>query len=466
MRKINTLKGALLNDLSSLNRPPSIENNKPSTIENNKEGTGKEALEDKKFSKVLTSVYKKNTKENENLSKSDINEPVDENISIPTDKDKDVSDKFLHIILEILNINDTDIKNILKKTTDIINDSTVEKLQSLITALGKGESLNKEVNKEVGIEVNIEGQIKELVNLLNTNPKNYESIKHLLTQLKPEVLESFNNKLLSMIDKNSSTNELYNIITSMPKITPDKNVETRTNTNENEKDEKIIKLENTFSFKVEKKPVKDTLEVKPEDKGSLNEDKTHSSKEIKFLEEIINQKDKTIKDTKFDNVISRMNISSNSIKELENLEINGQNTVKDLVKVIKYMDKTNIKELTIKINPKELGSITIRLTMEAGTMKAHLTPTNKDTYNLLNKNLSELKSLMADSNIKVQDVSINIYNDDTTYFSRNFNESSFSESNKEGSSNGSNKNNTLIEEDIEETSADVLAMNNSVNMLA
>lgn len=231
------------------------------------------------------------------------------------------------------------------------------------------------------------------------------------------------------------------------------------------KTKKTITLENTISFRVEKKPVKDTLEVKPEDKSYLNEDKNHSSKEIKFLEEIINQKDKTIKDTKFDNIINRMNISSNSIKDLENLEINGQNTVKDVVKVIKYMDKTNIKELTIKINPKELGSITIRLTMEAGVMKAHLIPTNKDTYNLLNKNLSELKSFMADSNIKVQDVSINIYNDDTTYFSRNFNESNFSESNKEGSSNGSNKNNTLIEEDIEETSSDVLEMNNSVNML-
>lgn len=232
MRKINTLKGALLNDLSSLNKISSTENSKPSTIENNKEGTGKEALEDKKFSKVLTSVYKKNTKENENLSKNDINDPVDENKSI-TD-DKDVSDKLLHLILELLNINDTDMKDILKKTPDLTNDSAVEKLQSLITVLGSGESLNKEVN----IEVNIEGQIKELVSLLNTNPKNYENIKHLLTQLKPEALESFNNKLLSMIDKNSSVNELYNIITSMPKTTPDKNAEIKINTNENEKDEK------------------------------------------------------------------------------------------------------------------------------------------------------------------------------------------------------------------------------------
>lgn len=461
MRQINTLKGALLNDLSSLNRPSSIENSKPSAIENNKEGTGKETLEDKKFSKILTSVYKKNTKENENLSKNDIKDALDENKSIIDDKD--VSDKLLHLILELLNIKVTDIKDDLNKVQDLNTHSDVKILEPLIMVLDKGESLNTEVNKEV----NIEGQIKELVSLLNTNPKNYESIKHLLTQLKPEVLESFNNKLLSMIDKNSNASKLYNIITSsMPKITPDKNAETKINTNENEKDEKIITLENTFSFKVEKKPVKDTLEIKPEDKGSLNEDRTHPSKEIKFLEEIINQKDKTIKETKFDNVINRMNISSNSIKELENLEINGENAVKDVVKVIKYMDKTNIKELTIRINPKELGSITIRLTMESGAMKAQLTPTNKDTYNLLNKNLSELKSLMADSNIKVQDVSINIYNDDTTYFSRNFSESSFSESNKEGSSNGSNKNSTLIEEDIEEISTDVLATNNSVNMLA
>lgn len=459
MRKINTLKGALLNDLSSLN--------KPANTENSKDSKGKEALEDKKFSSILTSAYKKNTKENENLSKNDINEPVDENISIPPDKDKDVSDKLLHIILELLNINDTDMKDVLKKTSDLTTDSAVENLQSLIMVLGSGESLNKEANVEINKEVNLEGQIKELVSLLNTNPKNYENIKNLLTQLNPEVLESFNSKLLSMIDKNSSANELYNIITSMPKITPDKNAETKINTSENEKSEKVIKPENTFSFKVEKKPVKDTLEVKPEDKSSLNEDKNHSSKEIKFLEEIINQKDKTIKDTKFDNVINRMNISSNSIKELENLEINGQDTVKDVVKVIKFMDKANIKELTLKINPKELGTITIKLTMEAGAMKAHLTSSNKETYNLLNKNLSELKSLMAESNIKVQEVSINIYNDDTTYFSRNFNENSFAESNKERNSHDSNKNNILVEEDInEDKNMDVLEMNNSVNMLA
>lgn len=451
MRKINTVKGALIKDLSPVNMAV--------TGENTKVTKDKEVLEDKKFSNILASNYKNTTGGKDVLSKKDLMDKSEEVNTNPKNSQEDAILRLLNTILTMINVNDVNSKDFLKKVQSLIEGSNGEGISSMKLIFNKDESLSNEENIEV--------KIKELVSLMDSDDKNQENIKSLLAKLKPETLESLSAKLVDMKDRDPKVHEFYNILKPLSKSQLDRKKDSNFINNENATEEKVSSFTNTPSFQIEENPLKDKLPVRLEDEGCLNEDKSSSSKELKLLEDIINQKDKPIKDMQIDKLLNRMNISSNSLKGLGNLEINGQDTVKEVVRVIKFMDKANIKELTLKINPKELGTITIKLTMEAGIMKANLTPTNKDTYNLLNKNLSELKSLMSDSNIKVQEVSINIYNDDTTYFSSNFNENSFAQNQKDRNTSGENKNNSFIEENFnEEDHSDVLEVNSTVNMLA
>lgn len=88
----------------------------------------------------------------------------------------------------------------------------------------------------------------------------------------------------------------------------------------------------------------------------------------------------------------------------------------DIVKAIKFMDLNGIKDLSIKIYPKELGEVFISVTMEQGALRATIKATNKDAVDMLNLGLKDINEKLTLNNSKVQSVDIGLYQD-TTYFS-------------------------------------------------
>jgi flagellar hook-length control protein FliK len=82
------------------------------------------------------------------------------------------------------------------------------------------------------------------------------------------------------------------------------------------------------------------------------------------------------------------------------------------------MNVNNIKDLSVKIYPKELGEVVISVTMEQGSLKAMIKATNKDTVDLLNFGLRDLNDKLSTNNIKIESLDIGLYNEDTTFFSK------------------------------------------------
>ena len=82
------------------------------------------------------------------------------------------------------------------------------------------------------------------------------------------------------------------------------------------------------------------------------------------------------------------------------------------------MSNNGLKELTVKVNPGNLGEITIKLVQEDGVMKANLKANSKETTDLLSQNLADIKKQLGEQNIKIADVNIELYQDDTTFFKR------------------------------------------------
>jgi flagellar hook-length control protein FliK len=91
----------------------------------------------------------------------------------------------------------------------------------------------------------------------------------------------------------------------------------------------------------------------------------------------------------------------------------------DLLKSVKYMEAQNIKELTVKVAPKELGELTIRLTVENGIMKANITTNNESTLHIINSHLPEINQKLVDQNMQIQSFSVGISNNDMSYFNQN-----------------------------------------------
>ena len=124
----------------------------------------------------------------------------------------------------------------------------------------------------------------------------------------------------------------------------------------------------------------------------------------------------------------------------------------DIVNNIKYMSRNLIQQLTVKVYPKELGEVTIKLLSEEGIMRADIKATSKETYNLLNSNLEEIKKYLNNENIEIKEVNISLYNEDTTYFSGQGFQEDNSENNERIFSeidNYTTSSNVDIEEEIE-----------------
>ena len=118
------------------------------------------------------------------------------------------------------------------------------------------------------------------------------------------------------------------------------------------------------------------------------------------------------------------------------------------------MQNNSIKELTVKVNPGTLGEITIRMVAEGDTLKANIHTANKETYNLINS--QEIKNVLNTENIKVTEVNISLYNEDTTFFRENgdFSGELSKQNNKHGNRENDNYNNGMYASDDDETQED------------
>jgi flagellar hook-length control protein FliK len=190
------------------------------------------------------------------------------------------------------------------------------------------------------------------------------------------------------------------------------------------------------------------------------------SKEEKILKSIAgSENNEGRKTVPFSFNLNRLTQSSELKENTLDPKISQNTLSNDVVKVIRNMNVNQIKELTVKITPEHLGEISIKITSDAGALKAIISASSKDTYALLNANASEIKNGLNSSPIKVQEVAISIYNDDTTFFSDSFNENSGFQGGEHN--NGSNYRRTPTDTELgEESKTEPVYIDGSLSALA
>lgn len=354
-----------------------------------------------------------------------------------------------------------DLKNLVEKIKDAGElDSFVALVNSILQCLYSGQ--NVKLGKE--LEQNLD-KLKVLLNNLSEGNGNKEQ---LLMEIKDILGEEFNK--LNLTDKNSLDKDLLETFSNklQTQIEKEPNAE-KVSLLKNIKSEmeNILKEEsNNNKLSVEPKINVDEPLVLEEETDSSNL-KENTSKEDKLLKGLLEDKEQSAgeKINKAVNFMSHLKNSTDinelSSKEaLGNLIINKNTMNADIIKSIKYMELNNVKDLTVKIMPKELGEVFIKLTMEGGIMKANIGATTKEAYNLLNSNMQLIEDKLQNSGIKVQELSLNIYNEDTTFF-------------KQGNEKGKNSNPSKSNDKADLSSMDeipeeenISTIDGNVNILA
>ena len=389
--------------------------------------------------------------------------------------------------------NKTTVENVSKDINEAIDKTEViEKIEN-----GTKEEIIEEVmvllqalnipvidNSNLPIKIYLESGNTSSLDCINTL-KNINYLSEIADlNISSELINNNNSNVLENIDLNEETSS--NIINlSIEEIVKTLNLEEdKVVTTDNidkiltvlcDKDGNEIKkdkfIEVVDSSKGESK--KDTSQGVEMLKMVFNIDKSNGEQKgeedilakLMTMDEDINKvEDYIVEDTPiFTEVLNSKNdVASSLISEVKPVAVSRETVATDVVSNVKYMVKNQVEQLTVKIYPKELGEITIKIISEDGIMKADIKSTSKETYTLLNSNMEEIKKHLSNESLIIKEVNIGLYEDTTYYSGQGFSNEFNDERNKENYFVEDNDSINIHKEENEEISEEI----SNVNLLA
>lgn len=414
------------------------------------------------FKNTLNSSLRK--KENSSDSSKEVKSSWESKLDNKIDKEssKDV---------EVIGENEDKVKE-ESKNSDLLNI-----LQTILASLGYEEPVDFKNNENLNLDEKINMLKEVLIDIKTTDAYgNKENLSTIIASIK----EGLGKSDISLEEIKNFSKELERF--NMLEVNGlEKDHETK-----NSIKSPLEEIKKSFYGKSEEEKPLDTMDslkvYKPLNTDSSKIER-NLSKEERILKSIIGdmEKDSSIKpfgdkdtNNKIEGEKSSLalgNINVTNVVEGENIEgiskeinINSTTFTKDVVKSIKYMEVNNIKELTLKINPKELGEVIIKLSMEGNIMRARIMANHKDTYNVLNSNLNDIKQSLVAQDFKVQEISVNIYFSDATTYGefqgRDGNQGEYREGNEMSSRDGA------LDDAVEEGLEEEIYKDSNINMLA
>lgn len=151
------------------------------------------------------------------------------------------------------------------------------------------------------------------------------------------------------------------------------------------------------------------------------------------------------------NIISNTYINKKNVElsdeELLSTGIRQEHIKEDFIKTINYIKNNDIEELNVKMNPKDLGEISIKFLKDETNEKIIITLENEEVLNLLNENIDEIQTHLYNKEIVGKSVNIEIKNDNLGYFADDLERDLSKNNNKEDKKNKKN----IINNDIEDS---------------
>jgi flagellar hook-length control protein FliK len=313
-----------------------------------------------------------------------------------TNKVDEVEDDFEELEEDSKSSSKDEIDDVLSQLMNLLNQLGInsEDLESGGEEINSGilKTIIEGINENTGSNNNFSSTMDNLIKLLQT-----DSIKDALDNDLLNGIEKNLNSLSSNLssDNTKSISDIKDIIAKMlnKDYSQDNNDSSTKNDSNNATDSKEDKFLNSL----------------------INDDKDSSSNKINLFE------------------LRTQAIQNQSVDTVKELTVNKATFTSDLIKDVQYMSNNGLKELTVKVNPGNLGEITINLVEEDGIMKANLKANSKETAAILAQNLAEIKTHLNEQNIKIADVNIELYQEDTTFFSGEGFDSQFSQEQEKNS---------------------------------
>lgn len=315
--------------------------------------------------------------------------------------------------------------NITKESESKINESSgdfLALLDNCIEDVNIEDPLNNSTEKEDNLNALIEAILRYLniYNAQSNEEKFFTSDSSKITEEIPhnepnsiEILNSFygKNDLLSLVEKFISNEDAVQVDDILEKIISS--------------DSTKVELKDLFLGyrKADKEKLNfinynESL-LKEEDIDILNQPTKIDSKDV-FKEREIHHYSTELGILK---EIASSNLASDkNVKNFQPLVVRQQYITEDIFKAAQYIVKKNIKELNVKMSPRDLGDMNIKFIKSDEENKFIITLNRKDVLALLKENLNDVKTYLTELNGSAKQVSVEIRSENQNEFSQNLNQ--------------------------------------------
>lgn len=405
------------------------------------------------------------------------------------------------------------LSNFKTNSVEVKDNGTEGDFLKSLNNLINSEEFNGEENIEAENIPNVKVDIEELLNIeFNEDIKTAENIivnEEVKSDKNIEFVEDNKEDDLNKIDENLIilANRIFNNISYKEKqqfdITED-NADFKNNTqmdmnivnnNVNKQQEivdnliafvesssnkdniqnKIDFIKKTFDFNEVKSKLTDLVESNFNLQNSKDEFTNNVEKSLDFaseLEAISNFKVLSMKDNikvndskneiNFLNNIAMTNNNVNLEVKTENLEphvVRSEYIANDIVESINYLKVNNLEEIKVKMNPKDLGELHIKIIKENNVEKVFITLHNSESFKLVKDNVAEIKNHLNNLDINVNEVNVEMKSENRDDFSQNLNQQ-FNKGNNKQQRRAvkfeiENENESSIENDLLKTDSNI-----------
>ena len=336
----------------------------------------------------------------------------DENSGTNTNNKEDVDESLIlynliYTLYEKFNIAEkidslTDLENIKSSLNSRLNLNEVENTKNILDAI---ENLHTSSESNYSLELN-NNDMKEIINninyLINEGRNNSNKINESLNSL----IDKIKNQIKDL-DKSSQEDSMYENL--------------------------------------------DTVGILNQSKIDEYKSSKGTSNDIEYLENIVSADDNSYINSfvginEFNTVYR--NSTSNDIPQPVT-EIRQEFITEDIIKSVKYMKNRDLEELNVKLNPRNLGEISIKLSKNKEHSNLLITVDDNNILDLVNKNIEDIKKHLNDTDINIKDIVINVKSENENLFSDNLNKE-FNQDRRfnQNNSNKNKKNNNQIIEEL------------------
>lgn len=343
------------------------------------------------------------------------------------------------------NINEVEFNDINEVKAEHSENNTEDELialiASILNSIGAIKNAEAETSKNASeLTMNMDSVKDIIAKVLDSNAINLENLDEVFNSVK---IEELFDELNFNLDKLALSKEEKSqmILKLLKAINEDK---LNSNMNESNFDNNIKNGE---------------VEVKKgefngfHDTGSMQQDITlENTKDLKFINNTSEVKEKLFDLGTFKhrniineekpsdsqgelNLLNRIAFSSDSKveipKEAAPTIVRNEFLGADVLKVVKYISNNRIEELSVKITPKELGEVSIKLLKVEDNNELIITLANKKAYELIKDNVSDIEKHLSSLDIKIKNVVVQVKGEVYGDFLGNFNEQ-FSKNNSRG----------------------------------